>query len=373
MEITNCLAENIITKIEEEGPVRFHDFMDTCLYDTEFGYYFSAGNKIGVNGDFYTSCYLTPSFGAMIARQLEEMWRIMGNGPFTIVEYGAGTGMLCKDILNYLSAIPDLYRQLKYCMIEVSPTMRAIAQAQLHAKVHWYDSVDQIVGEVSCVISNELLDNFPVHRVVMEDELMEVYVDYRSAFMEVLKPATPALKAYFKELDVQLPRGYQAEVNLAALPWLKEITAKMKKGFLLTIDYGGLSKELYSGCRSTGSIRCYHKHRINNDVFANMGQQDITAHVNFSALMHWGEKIGLSTCGLTSQAKFLFALGFKGHLRKLYEKRKGDVIQMAREEAYICRSILMEMGEKYKVLIQSKNVEQVALRGLSFEHARAMY
>ncbi|MFC6101152.1 class I SAM-dependent methyltransferase [Olivibacter domesticus] len=367
METNNQLAESIITKIEQDGPISFRDYMDSCLYDHQFGYYFTAGNKIGVNGDFYTSCYLTPSFGAMVGKQLEEMWRLLGCKELTVVEYGAGTGMLCKDILAYLKNIPLLYKHLRYCIVEISPTMRTIAQGQLNDKVAWYNAIDAIKGEIDCVISNELLDNFPVHSVVKEHELLEVYVDYQGAFTKVLRPAPPKLKNYFKELLIDLPKGYQTEVNLVALQWINEISLKLKKGFLLTIDYGEQSRELYSNYRRSGSVRCYNKHRVNDDVFANIGEQDITAHVNFSALIHWGKKRGLDTCGITTQAKFLLALGFKEHLRRLYENQTRDVIQMAREEAYICRSLLMEMGEKYKVLIQSKNMDHVFLNGLTLQ------
>lgn len=339
--------------------------MTMCLYHPEHGYYTKTGNKIGAEGDFFTSCNLTASFGAMIGKQLEEMWRIIGAQHFTIVEYGAGTGQLCRDILAYLQNIPELYQHLRYCIIEISPSMRIEEQKILKDKVGWYSSIEDIEGEIHCVISNELLDNFPVHQVIMQDELMEVYITYDETFKEILKPADTELKSYFDELKVKLPIGFRAEINLQALNWLKMVAAKLNKGFVLTIDYGGLSEELYKKHRSCGTLVCYHKHQINDDLFSNIGEQDITAHVNFSALIHWGYKEGLQNCGITSQCMFLLSLGFKEHLRQSYENQVRDLLQILKEEAYISRTLLLDMGEKYKVIIHSKNISDVKLKGLS--------
>src|SRR5688572_1797266 len=157
------LTEIIIQKIRNNGPIPFHDFMEMCLYYPELGYYTSMQDRIGVKGDYYTSPYLTPVFGVMIGKQLEEMWNILGAKKFTIVEYGAGAGFLCHDILDYLKNNKQLYDQLRYCIIERSPAMRQKARSHLEEKVNWYDSVKE-VGEITgCILSNELVDNLPVH------------------------------------------------------------------------------------------------------------------------------------------------------------------------------------------------------------------
>jgi SAM-dependent MidA family methyltransferase len=357
------LSEIIIQRIQKEGPISFHDFMEMSLYYPELGYYTSTKDKIGEKGDFYTSSNLTAAFGAMIGRQLEEMWNLLEQKPFTIVEYGAGTGSLCHDILDYLKNNEKLYEKLKYCIIEKSPTMREKEKTHLHEKVNWYDSIQAIPEITGCVISNELLDNFSVHQVIMQDQLMEVFVDYQNGFVELLKPAEKPLSDYLSELNVVLPKGFQTEINLEATQWIKDIAKSLKKGFLITIDYGYPSSELYSQRRSSGTLICYNKHQINDHPYHDIGEQDITSHVNFSALCHWGFKNGLECCGFTDQAHFLLALGFKDYLRKTEEKDQ-NITHLAMKDAFLTHTLLTDMGSKFKVLIQQKGMPKQELLGL---------
>src|SRR5688572_28894887 len=303
------LSEIIIQKIQKEGPVSFRDFMEMALYYPEYGYYTSRGEKIGKYGDFYTSPYFTSIFGYMIAKQLEEMWFILGKEPFTIVEYGAGTGALCNDILSQLKNNKQFYDGLNYFIIEESEVMQQKEKMVLHEKVNWVDSIRDVPLINGCILSNEVIDNFPVHKVVMEKELMEVFVDYKDGFVELLQPAGEVLKNYLDELQVIIPNGFRTEINLQAIEWIKEIADALKKGFVLTIDYGYPSSALYSNQRGSGTLACYHKHSVNYCPYNNIGEQDITAHVNFSALHHWGLKNGLCFSGFTTQANFLLALG----------------------------------------------------------------
>lgn len=360
------LTDIIIQKIKEEGPISFHDFMEMALYYPELGYYSSSQEKIGKKGDFYTSSSLTHVFGAMIAKQVEEMWTLLGEGPFTIVEYGAGTGLLCHDILDYLKNNQKLFDQLSYCIIEKSAELRKSQQRHLPEKVSWFNSVGEI-GEINgCILSNELLDNFAVHQVVMEDTLKEVFVDYDKDFVEILKPASTSLIDYFKELGVELPKGYRTEINLEAIKWIEEIALPLKQGFVLTIDYGYPSYEFYRPSRNRGTLLCYNKHQINENPYQDIGQQDITAHVNFSALCHWGFKNGLVCCGLTSQGQFLLSLGFRDHLIRTAEPGK-NMFEAARKASVISHTLLMDMGTKFKVLIQKKGISNkwTPLKGLT--------
>jgi SAM-dependent MidA family methyltransferase len=358
------LTEIIIEKIKTDGPMTFRDFMDMCLYYPDDGYYTSERNKIGKEGDFYTSSTLTSSFGAVIALQMEEMWHLLGQKSFTIVEYGAGLGLLCHDILTTLRKNNKLYNNLHYCIIEKSPFMRQREEIYLTEKVSWYNNIHDIEWEVDCIFSNELFDNFPVHQVIMEEELMEIFVDYNEGFMEVNKVASPALKAYFDELKVVLPKGYRTEVNLEAINWIKDIASHLKKGFVMTIDYGDESAGLYQPHRSCGTVVCYNKHRVSAQPFNNIGEQDITAHINFSALEYWGEIAGLSICGMTTQAYFLLSLGFLEHIRAVGLQQQKDILQIVREESFIKHTLLFDMGNKYKVLIQSKGITVPTLTGL---------
>jgi SAM-dependent MidA family methyltransferase len=366
------LSGIIIEKIKREGAISFHDFMEMALYYPDLGYYTSPSDKIGENGDFYTSTTLTPVFGALIGKQIEEMWHLLDEKPFAIVEYGAGTGALCKAILTYLKSNKKLYDELSYYIIEKSPAMREKEKMQLTEKVTWCDSIECIPEISGCVLSNELVDNFAVHQVVMKDELMEVFVGYENdSFVELLKPAFPALKEYLSELKVNLPKGYRTEINLEAIEWIKKIGDTLKKGYVLTIDYGYPSFELYESYRQKGTMVCYHKHRINTNPYAFIGGQDITSHVNFSALCLWGYKNGLEFCGFTDQADFLLALGFNDYLKKI--KMGNEYYSSYKNELFLSHTLLTDMGNKFKVLIQQKGVPKKELLGLKHvltEHAQ---
>ena len=356
------LAGIIQSKIKAGGPISFHDFMEMALYYPSLGYYNSDRNKIGKEGDYYTSPVLSSLFGELIGKQVEEMWTILDKKPFTIVEYGAGTGALCNDILCYLQNNSPLYEELKYCIIEKGEAMQKRQQKLLTSKVSWHKSIKDLSPLTGCVLSNELLDNFAVHRVKMEKELMEVFVDYDNEFLEILQPAKEELKVYLKEQDIVLPENYDTEINLQAIEWIEEIAQNLEKGFVLTIDYGYSAEEFYSSKRNSGTLICYKGHEINSSPYTNIGGQDITAHVNFSALAHWGKKYGLECSGFTSQANFLRSLGLMNYLRNLElrdpENNRTVILQI--------QKLLMDMGTKFKVLVQQKNINGTMLSGIQF-------
>lgn len=366
------LSEIIQKTIEKQGPISFRDFMEMALYYPELGYYTSAGNKIGKKGDFYTSPYLTNAFGHVIATQLEEMWQLTGKNDFTIVEYGAGLGSLCIDILSQLKANRKFYKKLKYCIIEKSEAMRAkeqhaITNLHLCEKVSWYNSIKEIPSFTGCVVANEVVDNFSVHKVVMvKDELMEVFVGYNNGFVDVLKPAQTVLNDYFRNLEVHLPVGFCTEVNLEAIDWIKNISASLTKGFVLTIDYGYPSAELYQSNRRSGTIACYNRHTVNDLPYMNIGQQDITTHVNFSALNLWGARSGLINCGFTNQSQFLLSLGLTEYLRKIEETETNHF--EAGKKSSLLHNLLISMGRRMKVLVQQKGLRHPFLSGLKFTY-----
>jgi len=356
------LSEIIQLKIRSDGPVSFHDFMEMALYYPSLGYYNSGKNKIGKEGDFYTSPIVSSLFGELIGKQIEEMWTVLDKKPFTIVEYGAGTGSLCNDILCYLKNNPTLYEQLSYCIIEKGEALRKKQQSRLPEKVSWHNSIREIAPVNGCVLSNELLDNFAVNRVKMEKELMEIYVDYDNDFLEILRPASPLLKNYLNEQNIELPSGYVTEISLEAIEWIKEISENLEKGFVLTIDYGYAAEEFYSPKRNSGTIVCYKNHQVNTSFYTDIGSQDITAHVNFSALSHWGKKAGLERSGFTTQANFLRSLGLMNYLRN-FELRDPENNRAA---IWQIQKLLMDMGTKFKVLIQQRNVKNLMLTGIQF-------
>jgi SAM-dependent MidA family methyltransferase len=356
------LSEILKQKIKKEGPVSFRDFMEMALYYPALGYYNSERNKIGKEGDYYTSPVLSSLFGELIGRQIEEMWMVLDKRPFTIVEYGAGTGALCNDILHYLQNNSPLYNELKYCIIEKSESMQKRQKQTLPSKVSWHDSINELAPVNGCILSNEVLDNFPVHKVKMQKELMEVFVNYNNGFEELLKPANEKLKNYLQEQDIVLPENYCTEINLQAIDWIKDIASNLAAGFVLTIDYGFSSDVLYSSERNSGTLICYKGHQVNSSPYSDIGKQDITAHVNFSALSCWGKKYDLQCSGFTTQAHFLRSLGLMNCLRKLeLENPKNN-----RDFIFQVNQLLMDMGNKFKVLIQQKKVKSKMLTGVQF-------
>jgi len=360
------LTEIIIERIRNEGPISFHDFMEMSLYYPEYGYYSTARDKIGKQGDFYTSPCVSSLFGEMIARQLEEMWYWLGKQPFSVVEYGAGTGLLCGDVLKSLQRNNELYVDLHYHIIEKSKVMQERQRSSIGSgKVTWHDDIKDIPSLTGCVLSNELIDNFAVHQVEMQDELMEVFVGYDNGFVECLRPAGQLLRDYFRELNVTLPVGFRTEVNLEAVHWITQISGALKKGFVLTIDYGFPSQNLYDGRRNKGTLVCYHRHMVNYSPYTNIGEQDITTDVNFSALCHWGLGAGLETGGYTNQARFLQGLGLASHLKNMEER--GEMQQLTSEQKLsLIRTLLMDMGQKFNVLIQYKGLRKPFLSGMRF-------
>lgn len=347
------LPELIIRKIREQGPISFRDFMEMALYYPGLGYYTSDRSKIGKKGDYYTSPNLTPAFGEMLGKQIEEMWRITGEKDFTIVEMGAGTGLLSMDVIEYLKRDPEIFSRLDYRIVEKSPALQKEQQERLGNNVRWCRTIRELSGMNGCVFSNELVDAFPVHQVVMQERLMEVFVDHKDGFVEMLNPAPDELNDYFTELGVVLPEGYRTEVNLDAVKWVQELSRIIRKGFVITIDYGYPSSELYQEYRNRGTLMCYHDHNANEDPYMHIGEQDITSHVNFSALSHRGKMNGLETCGFTDLAHFLMGLGIDEYLKK--EREKNPVNYW--KKMLPVKTLLMEMGETFKILIQKKRVE----------------
>jgi SAM-dependent MidA family methyltransferase len=370
----SVLKQTIIEKIKGSGAIPFDEFMEMALYYPELGYYTRDAALIGRKGDFYTSAHLHRIFGAMLGRQMHEMWQIMGMPEvFHIVEMGAGEGYLAKDMLDYLfsaGCCKNFFDSIEYVIIEVSPSLRQ-SQMQLlrsfEGKVRWVESIKQL-PEYSingCFLSNELIDAFPVKIVVMDNGLYEIYVDTDGAgFAEIKKPCSESIESYFKEFSVELPEGYKTEVNLTIKQWLADVSAVLSEGFILTIDYGYPAWDYYSEDRSRGTLLCYCKHQINEDPYINIGEQDITAHVNFSALKKWGEPSGLKTVGFCPQGIYLASLGIDEVMKEFY----GDSPD-AFETAKIKGLLLPQgMGESHKVLVQYKGKRSFSLKGFNLRN-----
>jgi SAM-dependent MidA family methyltransferase len=351
------LSEIIIEKIKNKGPIPFRDFMEMALYEEGLGYFTSGEHIIGKKGDFFTSPYISPAFGAMVAKQILE-FREQIEDNFTIVEYGAGGGLLCHDILLYLKSRG--ISNLRYVIIERSPYLRKLSQKYLPRDIVYLDNIEMLGSFRGCVISNELLDNFPVHRIIVnEDQMTEVYVDYRDGFKEILRPVSEDLRQYLDPEIFNLPDGCCAEICQDAAFWFQEISRFMEKGYILTIDYGYHADELLQSPRSGGTLRCYYKHRMHADPYIHIGKQDITADVNFSLISCMGFRNGFEFAGYVNQSRFLRALGFLPFLSDLKDSEENKL--------FVFDTLLHQMGSQFKVLLQRKGLPCRPLRGWNLE------
>ena len=377
----NLLQQKIIQRIKSEGPITFKTFMEMALYEPELGYYTSQKTRIGRGGDFYTSSHLHPAFGMMIGKQIEEMWEIMGRpSDFQIVEMGSGAGYLCKDILEYYKGLGiggqglerEIIKNLQYIIVELNPLMRENQKnllSEFSDKVRWVSSIKELSAIRGCFLSNELLDAFPVHIIEMNDEIKEIFVSTDNEKLTEIKgtPSTNEITDYLKEFFIELEKGHRTEINLEIKKWLGEINSVLTEGFILTIDYGYSSEDYYSEDRNRGTLLCYHKHQMTEDPYQNTGEQDITAHVNFSSVKKWGDELGIKTIGFCRQGVFLVSLGIDEVIAEIHKIHKNYDYPF--EVARIKKLILPgTMGETHKVVIQYKGSGKPELRGFTIKN-----
>jgi len=359
-------------RIRSQGPITFAEFMRECLYHPELGYYSRlAARRLG---DYYTSVDVHPIFGRLLARQLAEMWRLLGSPhPFLAVEAGAGIGRLSGHILDFAAKeFPEFYAAMNYVAVEHSMARRAEHPARLssHMTLGRVSSAGAIPETIAfgCIFSNELLDAMPTHRVMLQaGELREAFVGLDGGgFVEVFqKPSTPALAQYFREQEITLQEGQQAEASLDACLWIEKAGRVLDNGFVLTIDYGHEARVLYNEGHNRGTLLAYRDHTVSEDILSVPGQQDLTAHVNFSALDVWGRRSGLKRTGLVTQSQFLVALGRANEFGDLYDAGQSE-IEKLRARLLLKNLIHPEgLGEKFQVLIQHKGMEAPQLAGLS--------
>ncbi len=359
------LVAELQRQIESVGGIPFADFMEQALYHPEHGYYTSGRTRIGKQGDFFTSSSVHSCFGQLIARQLEQMWHLSGQGAFIIAEQGAGEGHLCLDILDALEdKYPEFYACLEYRIVEISAANRRRQEQALQrhfsaGRVTWCE-FDDLQGMQGCFVSNELLDAFPIHLIEKHaGKLQEVYVVNRGdGFAEELRPLSVNLiQDYFQRIGIEPAEGNRCEVNLAACDWMERVAAVLERGFVLTVDYGFLAEELHAPFRHAGTFLCYHQHQTSEDPYRRVGCQDMTAHIDFTTLQEVGCQQGLDTLYFGQQYQFLMGLGFLEMLMEM-ESRETDPKKAQALRMNLKTLILPEggMGESFKVLVQGKNV-----------------
>ncbi len=355
------LKEIIKEEILKNGKITFKRFMQLALYHPQYGYY-SKAPAIGKKGDFYTSVSVGSIFGKALSMAIKAMLEFSGSN--AILEIGAGDGTLAKDILERFDA-----SSVKYIILEKSPKFIKIQKENLRQfqNISWINDLDEITDFEGVIFSNEVFDALPVHIVEKrEHKLFEIYVglDDKCNFIEVLgEPSTPEILEYFEKLKINLPSNFRTEVNLEGVRLIKELGKRLKTGFIMTIDYGYPSRELYQPYRSRGTLMCYYRHKATDNPYENVGNQDITSHVNFSALAIYGKEAGLDVCGFTNQANFLIDSGILDIAKDI-----NDILKL--------KTLIVPehgMGETFKVLIQSKGVGKVKLSCLKNAPKRPSY
>ncbi|MEI6444828.1 MAG: class I SAM-dependent methyltransferase [Nostocales cyanobacterium ELA583] len=379
--LCQAIAHRIIASPQKR--ITFAEYMDMVLYHPEYGYYASDAIKIGFRGsDFFTSASLGADFGELLAKQFYQMWEILDQPiRFDLVEMGAGQGILASHILNYLKQeYPDFFAVVKYIIVEKSQSLKQEQQQRLQDFAVDWCNLEEIPPQsiTGCFFSNELVDAFPVHQFTLDaGELREIYVTIDNqkeaiseiplirdpVFVEVIgEPSTRQLGEYFKLVDIDLSQntyenGYRSEINLAALNWLGIVADCLQRGYVITIDYGYPAHRYYHPRRSQGTLQCYYQHRHHDNLYINIGQQDITAHVDFTALSSWGERCGLKKVGWTQQGLFLMALGIGERLTALSSEKQSISHLLQRREGL--HQLINPSGlGNFGVLVQSQGLSE---------------
>ncbi|MEP6821769.1 MAG: SAM-dependent methyltransferase [Chthoniobacterales bacterium] len=364
-----ALVSLISEAIRARGSITFADFMEHALYHPEHGYYSSGRAALGRAGDYFTSVSVGPLFGRLLAGQFAEMWEALGRREdFVIVEQGAQGGEFAHDVLSAARREHhDLFARLRYRIVEpfsVLQERQATALAEFSNKIEWSRSLNETPAFHGVHFSNELIDALPVHLVRWDGaEWNERHVaESDGEFHFVHRAVSDAtLLERLCTIPQPLPAGYETEVNLAALDWIEMVAGRLTTGFVLVADYGWPRAEFYAPHRTTGTLRCYAKHRVLPSPFVEIGNADITAHVEWTSLEEHAQKCGLTLAGFTDQHHFLTGL--------LAGNQGEDFLASA--DAKIKRALQtlihpQHLGMKFQFLCLTKGGEPANLAGFRF-------
>ena len=379
------LQQYIIERIQQYGPIPFAEYMRMALYEPGYGYYVSGPARMGWEGDYYTSTDVADFFASCMGRQLQRMWEEIDRpASFLVVEQGAGRGHLADQVRAWAAReAPDFNAVLNYQTEDINAGQNALttfnsAESKENVQADSHYNQNTSPSPPAVLLSNELVDAFPVHIVQKQGEqLYEVYVDVQNGqLVEALGEPTSLEVAGYLDANEVLWRTYQdgwrAEINLDALIWMKRAAQRLlgpdssgrRPGFLLTIDYGDIASRLYIPERPYGTLTSYYKHQLTDRPLVKPGEQDLTAHVNFTALINEASRQRLKLQTFTTQREWLTEMGIYEELESIHQRnfaaadtaRSSDTGQAALLQWYNLRqriSLLTEptgMGN-FKVLI----------------------
>ena len=365
------LREKIEQEIREHGPIPFSRYMEVCLYDPELGYYARHASQFGKAGDFYTSSDVHAVFGRLLARQFEEMWRAVGSPPIIqIIELGPGRGLFAQDVLDWSEKkFPDFFGSIRYVLVERSAALRTSLKQTLARHfalgkcILEETPLSSSQREVPIVIfANEFFDALPVEVLSTKGSLRIAYEAGRLA--ETWTGASPQELEYLDRYSVQPESGERVEACVSALEYMKQIAAAVKHGFIAIVDYGYTREELLAG-RHRGTIMTYRQHSASANPYEAPGEQDITAHVNFTALASVATQNGMRAEKLLTQSQFLMGIGEANEFGDAFEECK-----LPQEKAKVALQLKhlvtpAGMGETFHVLVASKGVSADQINGLS--------
>ena len=356
------LELKLIRRIRREGRITFRDFMRAALYDSELGYYNTERLKIGPRGDYYTSSNAHPVFGAVLAASFAGLWNGFGDEhSLTLVEMGAGTGQMASDVMCAMrDEHPSLFEGLRYVIVESSRAMIARQRERLapfSGRVRWRTLQEIERAPLTGIFfSNELIDAMPVARVRFNrGKLEEQYVGLEPGRerLELLwgEPSDLKLAGYINRAGLSLREGQIIEINLDALSWLESLSRAIERGFLVTIDYGDINTHLYGPDRAGGTLRSFSRHRLIDSPLDLIGEQDITASVNFTALIEYGRDFGFETLSYERQVSFLIRNKLIERIAAMRSANEGDM-----KERLQVKNLFVPGGasDNFRVLIQVK-------------------
>jgi SAM-dependent MidA family methyltransferase len=395
LSVHTLLRTEIEQEIRQNGPIPFSRYMEICLYDPAQGYYSRNANQFGKAGDFYTSSDVHAVFGRLLARQFDEIWQALDRPPeIEILELGPGRGLFARDVLDWSNKkFPDFFAALTYTLQESSPALQAKLQETLRAHITTGKArvaADAFVrpAERSSVLAsihrtlapqtplivfaNEFFDALPVEILSTQGKLHIALETNR--LHEVWLPPLPEELEFLDRYSVHPERDERIEVPLQAQHWIAQIastsanTNTMTRGLLLVIDYGYTRSEQLAG-RHRGTLMAYRQHSASSDPYQAPGEQDLTAHVNFTALAAACEQAGLRCEKLITQAQFLMGIGERTQFADAFEN-----CRLPQEHAKVALQLKhlitpAGMGENFQVLIASRGVDAkriASLSGLSF-------
>jgi SAM-dependent MidA family methyltransferase len=365
-----ALRELIVERIRQHGPMPFSEYMELCLYHPEWGYYARPQEKFGKAGDFYTSSDVHAVFGRLQARQFEEMWRALGEpARLELIELGPGRGLFARDVLDWSQKkFPKFFEALHYVLVERSAGLRQrlFDTLQSHVKSGKAEVAEKLpqAREHAIVFANEFFDALPVE--IIDHRGLVCVGEREGRFVETFAPIDEAYQEVLAEYSVRPQAGERVERCLQAMDQIFFAGEAMKRGFAVVIDYGYTQAEQIAG-RHLDTLMCYREHKASEDPYEAPGEQDITAHVNFTALEGWAEKAFLYKLGFVTQSQFLLGIGEETRFADAFEG-----CSLPQEHAKVALQLKhlvtpAGVGETFHVMVLGKGVEQpMRLSGLEF-------